>query len=942
MPNGEEIREEKTTAQKLQDTVNMQSNEYDKLWLYLSNAALWGLMDDASKLSEEQKSQLETDPNAVMGQKQQVPFDPMQLYADDDPFIKCKQLMYLMGVMEAKFALELGNEQLSLEQSMEGVESDPVKRSEKAAFLMKNAEPKTMRMYQEFDSMRRMLLSAQEGLTRQAFLAGDNPVDENTTMGQLADKMGLYHDNRTAFMRKFGCTDENKKAMAVFKNRLKDRIDAEKKKNKNVQDVKLANSKADDASVMFYMIKNCNEHLVQEWNAKGYHSVKNTVFGAEEEMFEKGRALQSKKNPAYANIQNWIRDKGAREAEKKKAANISDASKQLISALTSEKPQKIRSTRGMNDVFPEELFQKQPEFLSGVIAKFESTKTGTSIDRFLWHRKNSGQYEAMLKAVKAYEKALLEKKSGEAADRREEMLEKCYAYIEGKEKIRWHDFGKERYNLALMLIRQYDSMEKFNALCEKINRVREVQPEHEDHMSAGALNEFERTYGIKDLGKNRIHEKTRKNVTLMHPAQEKRFAVMETLYTKDPQYLPTLKIGFKENEFGKLKKIDKKFHKISNNAIGKNAQPEGDGLSGKDFAAIAYGASLSGNAAGKAPGCFPKGVEKKDIPELFSDRYTSIIMKKDGVPLAAGKTTPVIQYGREKAQEALKEYGEGKKKKLAAILANALVKITEKYKIKSEVDDELVADGEMAGRMSNMLLRDDGLLQEALNSNTGFCMGHLRMVSSINTACELYARSTYAKEKIAEAVKSGKDTMSPDEKKQLMTDVVSYMTVKEWMDKRTRVLFGDINFTRESDQLTQDQGKAKEATDKARENLKKKTNGSLANLKKEDEKTFEKIQAEEADIRALYNGKKKLLKKKYVKNSVMIDQMKETEAIDRIHRESAKLVQSSLRNLNVAGQQLTPAKMQEILSGMETRIKHVAQPQAGDGRRIAPARGINN
>ena len=57
MPNGEEIREEKTTAQKLQDTVNMQSNEYDKLWLYLSNAALWGLMDDASKLSEESREE---------------------------------------------------------------------------------------------------------------------------------------------------------------------------------------------------------------------------------------------------------------------------------------------------------------------------------------------------------------------------------------------------------------------------------------------------------------------------------------------------------------------------------------------------------------------------------------------------------------------------------------------------------------------------------------------------------------------------------------------------------------------------------------------------------------------------------------------------------------------------------------------------------------------
>ncbi|MBR4759722.1 MAG: hypothetical protein IK078_06205, partial [Lachnospiraceae bacterium] len=892
------------------------------------------------KLSEEQKAGLKTDPNKVFTQKPEVPFNPQDLCANDNPFRKCRMMMEMLGVMEAKFALELGHEQLGIEESLEEQETDPEKRSEQAAFLIRRSRPKIMRMYQEFDSMRSSLLSLQEGWTRQAFLGGNNPVDEQTTMGQLADKLDLTMDERAAFLKNFGCKDENKKAMVVFKGVLQKRIDEEKNK-KSGRDQKLINTPLDDVNVMFYMIKNCNEYLVQTWYARGFHLVKNTAFGVEAQMFEKGRALQSRKEPDYRNIQDWIRNKGQRDAEKKKVENIGSSSKQLIGALTSEKKQKIRSTRGMNDVFEMENFDRNPEFLNGVIARLESTKQGTSIDRFLWHRKNTGTYESMLKAVKAYEKAVFEKKTGEAVELREEMLEKCYAYIEGKEKKRWHDFGKERYNLALMLIRTYDSWERFTSLCDKINRARDVEVGDDDYMDGGALERFKETYGITNLGKERIHEKTRHNATFMLPDQEKRFAVMETLYTKEPKYPQIIREGFTEDQFNKLKKIDVTFHRISDNEIPPNAQPEGNGLSDRDFAAIAYGAALSEKAVGKEMKCFPKGIEKKDIPELFSDRYTSKIMRNDTLPAATGMVAPIIQYGREQAKAALQDYGAGKKKKLAGILANALVKITEKYRIKREVDDELVADGEMAARMCNMLLRDKELLKEALSSNPDFHMGHLRMVSSINHVCELYARSTYAKEKINEAAGSGQDTMTPDEKKQLMTDVVSYMTAKQWMEKRTAVLFKNMDYVDESNQLTQTKANLKASTDRARENLKRKNNGSLINLKGDDAKQLEKIQAQEKEIEARIGGKEKLLKKKYVKDSVMIDQMKETEAIESIHRESAKFVRDKLTKMNISDEQLTPARMKEFLKDMDTHMKRVARPQAGDGNRVIQQRGIN-
>lgn len=64
MPSGE-VKTEKTTEQKLKDTMNLQSNEYDKLWLYLSNLALWGVMDDA-QLTPAKMQEILTDMEARM------------------------------------------------------------------------------------------------------------------------------------------------------------------------------------------------------------------------------------------------------------------------------------------------------------------------------------------------------------------------------------------------------------------------------------------------------------------------------------------------------------------------------------------------------------------------------------------------------------------------------------------------------------------------------------------------------------------------------------------------------------------------------------------------------------------------------------------------------------------------------------------------------------
>ncbi|MCR5282158.1 MAG: hypothetical protein K6E18_02210, partial [Lachnospiraceae bacterium] len=59
----------KTDAEKIQDTMQLQSNEYDKAWLYLQSRALSEMMEDVGAISEEEKAELENDPTLMLSEK---------------------------------------------------------------------------------------------------------------------------------------------------------------------------------------------------------------------------------------------------------------------------------------------------------------------------------------------------------------------------------------------------------------------------------------------------------------------------------------------------------------------------------------------------------------------------------------------------------------------------------------------------------------------------------------------------------------------------------------------------------------------------------------------------------------------------------------------------------------------------------------------------------
>ena len=904
----------KTTEDKIKDTENIQTNEYDRLWLWMMSNALSGIMDDAALLNEDDKKSLKPDPNAVLNKKPVSKFDPASLFSEEkDPVRKCKNLMYLLGVMEAKLALELGGEQMDEEQGLWATESNEQKREEKAAYLVRNGKSKAFRMYESFKTFCSNAVMIHKAQATASMFSGQDPVNADTTMEQLADRLNLYHSDRDAFFTKFKAK-KDEKALNVFRKNYKALLDKERKKPKNQQDVRLLKDNPDDNDRIYsHMMNCCNEYLVNEYSAKGYNAVKNSLTGIEKEMLEKGKKLQRGGEPEQQHIRDWVRDKGQGTAQKKLISNINNNTQSLIASLTGEKSLKMRSGRGMTDVFPEAIFDPGEKWISGVIAKLDSTKSGTSLDRFLWHNKNSNKYTKMYKAIRAFEKAVHDRKSGEVLDRKEEMLKACYEYINGKEKRRTHEFGRDRFNIAMMLIERYDSKSNFDDICNHINRIRDIKDAaDEEHMNSLNLNTVQDRFDINGTGEKRLYDNTCRNATYIGSDLKKQFALMENYFIPKPRYYPDMMLGVEREQFNKLKQYDKKYVRIPSGNGNPNDDPEAAGLSDKDFAAVAYAASLSPEAVQEYKDGFPSGgIGDKNRVYCFSSRYTSELMG-NVVNDNVGKMMPVIQYGRKQADKALTEYENKKPQKLAGIIANAIDVITDRFRLKKEVDNELMADGEMAKRMYEMLLRDEELMQKAMAA--GLTKEKLKCIQSINTACELYVRSKEAEKQMENAISSGKDKMTVEKKTELMTDMVAYMSVKDMMQKRITGLSDNLQYLEGSNRIQADKNKELDNAEKAFKAKK---------VKNDDDEAREKHYHKQKEIRAKYDGKLMILQKDHVKPSVMIDKLKETEAADRLRKEAGKIVRDKVNAL-MAGRQeqtLSAQEMKQIVSGFSAKLR---------------------
>ena len=123
-----------------------------------------------------------------------------------------------------------------------------------------------------------------------------------------------------------------------------------------------------------------------------------------------------------------------------------------------------------------------PKAMSKVHGILRSTGAGDA----WWHKNNSEDFDDVLKYMKAYDEVAASGASLEEINEAgQSIVTKGLAYIDGKEKVRSSQFGRDRFDAVMTALSLYMDRADFEALCNKINKKRGVlgKRSHEDYVS---------------------------------------------------------------------------------------------------------------------------------------------------------------------------------------------------------------------------------------------------------------------------------------------------------------------------------------------------------------------------------------------------------------------------------------------------------------------------
>ena len=120
-----------------------------------------------------------------------------------------------------------------------------------------------------------------------------------------------------------------------------------------------------------------------------------------------------------------------------------------------------------------------------VISKVHGILRSTGAGGTWWHQNNNEEFDDVLKYLKSYDDAA--KKGADPAELKEagqSFIKVGLAYIDGKEKVRSSQFGKDRFDAVMTALSVVMDRADFQALCDKVNKKRGVygKKSHADYV----------------------------------------------------------------------------------------------------------------------------------------------------------------------------------------------------------------------------------------------------------------------------------------------------------------------------------------------------------------------------------------------------------------------------------------------------------------------------
>lgn len=302
-------------------------------------------------------------------------------------------------------------------------------------------------------------------------------------------------------------------------------------------------------------------------------------------------------------------------------------------------------------------YDERAYLTGGVLARL-----GSIPSQWPRHSGDTETYKKFLRTLRDYHDALRRKEGGTINAARMEFIQACKDYVKGKESLRSHRNGQQRFDLAMTMLQKELKAEAFQALIDKINRKRDAA--HQVSVESYQL----KVRSATQLGKAEelsAHNQGLENATVLSP------------YAGALVFDMDVKYGYPNAVEGKLP-----FNPIGMQKDKKHS------LNSKEYSALVFASSLSSS--------------KRENPQPGKN-----------VPALNGEA---VADGRKAAEAAFRAYGgQGgavDKIPLARLLTLGLRRLSEETAGKDPKDQECMK--EMSARLANMLNRDPELKKIAL------------------------------------------------------------------------------------------------------------------------------------------------------------------------------------------------------------------------------------
>ncbi|SNU04478.1 hypothetical protein SAMN06297422_10119 [Lachnospiraceae bacterium] len=447
-------KDDKKWRSDLIKTVNMQDNSFDAFYQSLLFGTRGGYHNGRSMITPEVYASFQPPSkyNAASNMDDVIADDARSKVVGNDGWIGVKRLFNYMGIIRSKCLSDIGKLWEEVREKIP--EEDERLRDKKANYICQEPLHRSMEIVK---SLNILSMELESWLGYKNIQYKDEAwkamgIDNKST---VSDYLNVFTQiDRDFFMKKYK-TNPEENLYTALRRSTPDYSDKQIDKELKKQFID-----------KYYMM----------WINDGEKEYLKHASEKEKKYFRKGQEEAGLVGNTYVSehdpeLKDWIQNEGKILLQEVRDKNAKAAAEEIKAVTTGKKKLDFKSEEYISDALIGEI--KNVDYVRGTVKAFEATGTGKSkYNKIGWHTSNSTKYENMLGSLKRYQNAIESGLGGDAMKYKDILVKDCKAYIDGKYSVRSSDFGKERFDLAMVVLMKNISGTEFGELLRDINKKR--------------------------------------------------------------------------------------------------------------------------------------------------------------------------------------------------------------------------------------------------------------------------------------------------------------------------------------------------------------------------------------------------------------------------------------------------------------------------------------